>query len=116
VTSKDPAAPAEPPADARADAGADATLAGERTMLAWTRTTVAFVAIGAAVAKVRPLAGIPIVIFGAGLWLAGRPRRSNGGLADRRARVRAVTAAITTVAVLSLLIVLAGRGSSGFHR
>jgi len=98
------------------DREADATLAGERTMLAWTRTIVAFVAIGAAVAKLRPLAGIPIVIVGAALWPVARPRTSGDAAASARARVRAVTAAITAVAVLSLLIALAGRGSAGFHR
>ena len=108
VNSQDPTRPAKTPAEA--------TLAGERTMLAWTRTIVAFIAIGAAVAKLRPLAGIPIVIFGAALWPVARPRTSSDAAAGSRARVRTVTAAITAVAVLSLLIALAGRGSAGFHR
>jgi uncharacterized membrane protein YidH (DUF202 family) len=108
VTSQEPAR--------QGGTAAEATLAGERTLLAWTRTIVAFCAIGVAVAKLRPLAGIPIVIFGAALWPVARPRTSSEAVAGSRARVRAVAAAITTVAVLSLLIVLAGRGSAGFRR
>src|SRR5262249_10215098 len=36
-------------------------LASERTDLAWTRSAVAFVALGAAILKIRPVVGFPVM-------------------------------------------------------
>jgi uncharacterized membrane protein YidH (DUF202 family) len=102
----------EPPDDGEEP---DPALAGQRTMLAWTRTAMAFVATGAAITKLRPVAGIPIMIFGALLWPVGRLGRPGRAAGRTRAWLRAVTAAITIVAAFSLLIALSGQHSAGLR-
>ena len=64
----------------------DPGLARERTSLAWTRSAIAFAAIGAAIAKTKPLVGGPLLAFSAVIWVIGRARRTPGlaGLAINR--------------------------------
>ena len=51
---------------------ADPGLARERTELAWTRTAIAFAALGAAILKYRPVAGLPVLVLSAVVWRLGR--------------------------------------------
>jgi hypothetical protein len=93
----------------------DPGLARERTSLAWTRSAIAFAAIGAAITKTRPLVGAPLLLFSAVIWLIGRSRRTPGlaGLAPRR--VLTVAISVTVVAVAALVIVLAEKSAPGLH-
>ncbi len=58
----------------------DAGLARERTELAWHRTAISFAALGGAILKSRPAAGLPILIISALIWELGRlPRAPDAG-------------------------------------
>ena len=45
---------------------------GSRTELAWDRTALSFAALGGAILKSRPYAGIPILVVSALIWELGR--------------------------------------------
>src|SRR5689334_25285017 len=59
----------EPPDDIEY---ADPGLAIERTELAWTRTAIGFAALGAALLKYRPVAGLLVLVLSAVVWRLGR--------------------------------------------
>jgi len=91
---------------------ADPGKARERTDLAWTRSAISFAALGVLIGKIRPVAGLPVLIFSAIVWQLGQaPRRR---IAASR-RILAVTIAISVMALIALVITLAGQGSSGLH-
>lgn len=96
--------------------GVDRLLARERTDLAWTRSSIAFFALGIAVLKFRPLIGIPLVLFSAVGWLINRrpPRRDWDGAHSRR--LLAVSLSVTALAVIVLILILAGPASQGLRR
>jgi len=89
-------------------------LAAERTDLAWTRSAVAFIALGAAILKIRPWVGFPIMGLGVLIWLLPHisPQRGNI-LASRRTLL--VTIAVTGLAVVSMVLTLAGPPSRGLR-
>jgi uncharacterized membrane protein YidH (DUF202 family) len=100
------------PPDDRQDA--DPVLARERTELAWTRTAISFAALGIAVLRARPAAGVPVLLFSAVIWWMGRlPRVPEGSQAARRVLLTA--AAITAMALVALVIALLGQGSRGLR-
>jgi uncharacterized membrane protein YidH (DUF202 family) len=103
---------AKPPPDSRPP---DPGLARERTSLAWTRSAIAFAAIGAAITKTRPLVGAPLLVFSAVIWVIGRSRRTPdlAGLAPRR--VLTVAVSVTVVAVAALIIALAEQSAPGLR-
>ena len=106
----------EPPAEVPADyEQARPGLARERTDLAWTRSAIAFLALGVAILKVRPAVGFPVMALGVAIWLLGHvsPRRDRTGLASRR--ILLVTVAVTSLAVLSVVLTLAGTPSRGLR-
>jgi len=107
---------ADPPAGVPDDEDdADPGLAGERTELAWTRSSIAFFALGIAVLKVRPAVGIPVTAIGVVIWLVGRlPRTGHPAwMATRRELV--VTVAVATLALVALVLTLAGPSSHGLR-
>lgn len=90
----------------------DPGLAAERTQLAWSRSTLALFAFGAAVAKGlphltgtpgRPAAGLAICSFGAVVWLTSVPyarARAHPGQVRPMVRRRAIaTMAVGTAAI-----------------
>jgi uncharacterized membrane protein YidH (DUF202 family) len=89
-------------------------LASERTDLAWTRSAIAFVALGAAILKIRPEVGFPVMGLGVAIWLLPRisPRRGST-LTSRRTLL--VTIAVTSLAVVSVVLTLAGPPSRGLR-
>lgn len=90
-------------------------LASERTSLAWTRSAIAFLALGAAIVKIRPAVGIPVMAVGVAIWLLGaRSPKPGGGALDSR-RVLLVTIAVTGLAVVSVVLTLAGPPSRGLR-
>jgi uncharacterized membrane protein YidH (DUF202 family) len=93
----------------------DAGLALERTNFAWIRSSIAFLGLGVAILKFRPIAGFLILAIAVVLWVLGRAMRGRSRwLASRRALL--VTVAITALALVSLVLTLAGPSSHGLHR
>ena len=74
------------PADDIEDA--DPGLARARTALSWTRTAISFAALGAAILKSRPYAGIPILILSGLIWGMGQLVRAPGTARARSRRSR----------------------------
>jgi uncharacterized membrane protein YidH (DUF202 family) len=107
VTQRDPAEPSE---DIEY---VDPGLARERTELAWTRSSIAFAALGAAILKVRPAAGAPILVFSVVIWSLGHVKRDEAGTAARR--VLLVTIAVTLLAAAALVLAILGHNSHGIR-
>lgn len=86
---------------------ADPALARQRTRLAWTRTAIAFAALGGAILKSHPAGGVPVLAASVVVWELGRlPRRQGSGQTTRR--LLAITVTVTTVAAVSLLLSFLG--------
>jgi uncharacterized membrane protein YidH (DUF202 family) len=93
------------PADDMEDT--DPGLARERTSLAWTRTAISFAALGGAIVKTTPPAGVLILAMSALIWGAGRMqhRRKRPGTGDGR-RLLLITLAVSVVALAALAVAL----------
>jgi uncharacterized membrane protein YidH (DUF202 family) len=91
---------------------ADRGLARERTELAWTRTAIAFAALGAALLRYRPLVGLPILALSAVVWRLGRPPgpARAGHARDRRPLLITVTTVGVSLAALALSFLGPGIG------
>jgi uncharacterized membrane protein YidH (DUF202 family) len=84
----------------------DPGLARERTRLAWTRTAIAFAAVGAVVFRKELVAGLIVVAMAPMIWWLGRfaSRASVSEVPPRRLLL--VTVAVTAVALLAILVAL----------
>jgi uncharacterized membrane protein YidH (DUF202 family) len=93
----------------------DPGTARERTTLAWTRTAIAFAAVGGAVLKTNVAAGLTVLALAPVVWQVGRLSGHAPGHA--RPRQLLLTAlAVTAVALVVLAVVLLSHGRSpGFH-
>jgi uncharacterized membrane protein YidH (DUF202 family) len=91
------------------DRGHDPALARERTELAWTRSSIAFLGVGAALLKFRPVVAVVVLAIGVAVWMVGRipPGPGPVGTLGSR-RVLAVTVAVTTLALIALGLTLTG--------
>jgi uncharacterized membrane protein YidH (DUF202 family) len=104
VTPQPPRDPAErrpdPVLDLDLDPDLDPGLARARTSLAWTRTALAFAALGGAALKKDVLPGLAIMVLAVVVWRLGQlPHRLPG-------RLKLVTATIVAVALAALVITL----------
>jgi uncharacterized membrane protein YidH (DUF202 family) len=103
-----PAGMSEPgPADDAEDM--DPGLARERTSLAWTRTAISFAALGGALLKTAPTAGVVVLGMGALIWglgrMSGRPGRP--GPPGRHGQLL-VTVAVTAMSLIALAVTMLG--------
>lgn len=82
-------------------------LARERTSLAWTRTAISFAALGGALLKTTPTAGVLVLGLSALIWSAGRmpgcPGRSEP---PGRYGPLLITLAVTAVSLIALTVTL----------
>jgi|HubBroStandDraft_6_1064221.scaffolds.fasta_scaffold816032_2 uncharacterized membrane protein YidH (DUF202 family) len=79
-----------------------------RTRLAWTRTAVAFAAIGGAMLKFSPVAGAVVLLLSLPIWAVAR--RTRGSLAVSSPRgLQLVMATVVFVALAALIVALFGR-------
>jgi len=101
------------PADDRQDA--DPVLARERTDLAWTRTAISFAALGIAILRTRPAAGVPVLLFSAVIWWIGHLSRAPVDSRAAGRRVLLTTVATTAMALAALVIALLSKGSGGLR-
>ncbi len=107
----------EPPDDIE---DRDPGLARERTDLAWTRTSISFAALGAAMLHTNAIAGTLVLATAVAIWVLGqlsvrefqpnaRPRRLS-----RRRTVQIITVVTTLMSVLAALLALAVPESARF--
>ena len=84
----------------------------ERTRLAWTRTAIAFAALGAALLRSSPLAGSLVLALSVPVWAAARRTR----LPSRSPRgPLLVSATVVIVALVALAITLLGPGPASLR-
>lgn len=95
-------------------------LAHERTSLAWTRTAIAFAALGGTVLKANVITGLIILAVAPVVWQLGRLSRGSdrgAGLpAASPLRIFLITAVIVALALLCLIVAVFGRASPGALR
>ena len=103
------------PADDLEDA--DPGLARERTVLAWTRTAIAFAAVGGALLKTTPLAGLLVLAMSALVWGLGRVSGHPARPGSRRwPRHLLITLTVTLVSLIALAtVLLAGSSPLRLH-
>jgi uncharacterized membrane protein YidH (DUF202 family) len=87
----------------------DPGLARERTKLAWARTAIAFAAVGGAILKKEPVAGLIVLAITPLIWGLGR---FVGHTAERPElqprRLLAVTVTVVAVSLLAMVIAFVG--------
>jgi uncharacterized membrane protein YidH (DUF202 family) len=86
----------------------DPGLARERTRLAWTRTAIAFAAVGAALLKSHPVAGLAVLGLAVVVWGLRRLFRDAAITRNHAARLLGVTVTVVAVAAVALAIALLG--------
>jgi hypothetical protein len=91
------------PADDIKDA--DPGFARARTALSLTRTALSFAALGAAILKSRPYAGIPILLLSGLIWGLGQMTRAPATVA-RSGLLLLIAVAITGASIVALGIAL----------
>jgi uncharacterized membrane protein YidH (DUF202 family) len=103
-----------PPSDDPEDA--DPGLARERTRLSWTRTIIAFAAVGAAMLKREVVPGLIVLATTPLIYAVGRFATDGVRSAPRPGRLLVVTVTVTAVAVLAVLVAFLGHGPSSLHQ
>ena len=95
--------------------GDDPGLAGVRTTLAWTRTAISFAAIGGAIVRRDLVAGFVVLALSGLVWVMGRLTLEPGRARARPGRLLVITAAVTGVAFVALMLVLLGPQTAGLR-
>ena len=84
--------------------------AAERTRLAWARTAIAFGAVGLAMLRGEPVAGLLVLAVTPLIWALGRYVSATALPQTRSRRLLLVTVAVTSVAALATVAALLGHG------
>ncbi len=84
--------------------------AAERTRLAWARTAIAFGAVGLAMLRGEPVAGLLVLAVTPLIWALGRYVSAAARPEARSRRLLLVAVAVTGVAVLAAVAALIGHG------
>jgi uncharacterized membrane protein YidH (DUF202 family) len=94
--------------------------ARERTSLAWTRTALAFAALGGTLLKVNVITGLIVLAIGPVIWQLGkvsRGRPDSAGLPVLGAtRLFVIAVSIVAVALLCLVVAVFGKSVPGALR
>jgi len=81
-----------------------------RTQLAWTRTAIAFAAIGGAMLKANPVAGLAVLVLSLPIWAVARQAGRSVGAQSSHRGLRLVTATVVLVALAALAVAFFGHG------
>lgn len=84
--------------------------AAERTRLAWARTAIAFGAVGLAMLRGEPVAGLIALAVAPVIWALGRYVSATAPPEARSRRLLVVAVAVTGVAMLATVAALIGHG------
>jgi Domain of unknown function (DUF202) len=85
--------------------------AAERTRLAWERTAITFGAVGLAMLRDEPVAGLIVLAVTPVIWALARFVSAAARPEARSRRLLLVTVAVTSVAVVAVVAALLGHGS-----
>jgi uncharacterized membrane protein YidH (DUF202 family) len=117
-TEPGPAGPEDPPGDDPEERVPG--LAQERTSLSWTRTAIAFAALGGTVLKANVITGLLILAVAPVIWQLGRVSRGSAagtGLpAVGATRLFLITVSIVAVSLLCLVVAIFGQSVPGALR
>jgi uncharacterized membrane protein YidH (DUF202 family) len=91
----------------------DPALARARTSLAWTRTALAFAAIGGVILKRDLAAGLVVLALSGLVWVVGRLAVVPGQVRARPGRLLVITLAVTGVALVALMLAVLGPQTAG---
>lgn len=95
-------------------------LARERTSLSWTRTAIAFAALGGVMLKANVITGLVILVIAPVVWRLGRVARGDAARAGLTGvgatRLFIITVSIVAVALLCLAVAIFGRAVPGALR
>jgi uncharacterized membrane protein YidH (DUF202 family) len=86
-------------------------LARERTRLAWSRTVIAFAAVGGALLKTSIAAGAIVVVTAVVLWQLFRVFPAEADSGARPARLRLVAITVAGVSLVALAVAFLGPGA-----
>lgn len=110
----------EPPSPADDPQERAAGTVRERTSLAWTRSAIAFGALGGTVLKVNVVTGLVILAIAPVIWQLGRVSRGRYLGTELpllgAARLLLITVSIVAVALLCLVIAVFGKSVPGALR
>lgn len=73
-----------------------------RTRLAWTRTAIAFAAIGAAMLKASPIAGVVVIALSLPIWAAAHRVRHSTDAVSPSSGLALVAITVVLVAIAAL--------------
>lgn len=93
----------------------DPGLARARTSLAWTRTALAFAAIGGIILRRELAAGFVVLALSALVWAVGRLARVPGQPGPRPVRLLLIALAVTGVSAVALALALFGPQTAGLR-
>jgi uncharacterized membrane protein YidH (DUF202 family) len=93
----------------------DPGLARARTSLAWTRTALAFAAIGGIILRREVVAGFVVLALSALVWAVGRAARAPGQVRARPGRLLVIALAVTGVSAVALALALFGPQTDGLR-
>jgi uncharacterized membrane protein YidH (DUF202 family) len=79
-----------------------------RTRLSWTRTAIAFAAIGAAMLKSSPIAGAVVIALSLPIWTVAQRVRHSADATSAASGFALVTGTIVLVAIAALVVALFG--------
>lgn len=98
------------PSAGQPDGEPDSGLAGERTHLAWTRTAISFAAVGAAVLRASPVAGVFALTASGLIWGVGRlaSRSVLNQSGDRHRLIALITASSVALSVGAVVLAVLG--------
>jgi uncharacterized membrane protein YidH (DUF202 family) len=88
----------------------DPGLARERTRLAWTRTAIAFAAVGGVIIRRELLAGLLVLSLFPLIWVLGRYLGPVDQPGSRPVRLLLVTVIVTLVSVVAVVVAVIGAG------
>ena len=107
---EDPVAPPEEIEDL------DPGLAAERTTLAWARTAIAFAAVGGAMLRREPVAGLIVLAMTPLLWTLGRFVGHREARPEQLARrLLLVTVIVVMVSVLGVAVAFVGHSPASLR-
>lgn len=86
----------------------DPGMARARTELAWSRTAIAFVAVGGAILKTNIAAGLTVLAMSVLIWVLRRLFPDAATTGARPVRLLLVTLAVTALSLVALAVALLG--------